>query len=431
MKRPCETSEESSIAIDLTSREDEFAHFNFNILEQTHNPEISVSERRTFGKIFRSNYRESVVKFHQSGQIGLLSDGEIDDLCTTCGEDQLKDYEDWVSPHKGEIHLHSDCLLHFPYDRFQDLLDAIARHANEMRGILLSVYRLADDSEIVRLLGYLIKIGIEVTIMIEINAKGNEASNIRYAHQLKLLGANVVISDTVKKNHAKFIIIEWENHPDTGLIMTGNLNEVTANIYEDYCLITNDQEIVVPLKERVIQLITSMNYPITHSDRIFFTQDNAAITLVRNIQEQSHPGGRIVIKCNLFTDVLMMGLLEHAADQGCQIELICRGECCWKPRNPNVHVHRFIHKYLEHSRVYVFGDRVYIGSLDLATHKLFGRFELICQIVNPAMTQEIIGVLDRMIGDKTNRHYRLDSHDHCHRYLIYRDFMKGDFHERI
>ena len=82
MKRPCETSEESSIAIDLTSREDEFAHFNFNILEQTHNPEISVSERRTFGKIFRSNYRESVVKFHQSGQIGLLSDGEIDDLCT-------------------------------------------------------------------------------------------------------------------------------------------------------------------------------------------------------------------------------------------------------------------------------------------------------------------------------------------------------------
>ena len=393
----------------VTKRAHEFSHFNYNILQQLLNPHIDYEQKRTFAKIYASNFRESIDKFGDkqleefvSGQeIMYMADRSYDSTCP---------YEPWVKSQSGIVNLWDETLLHFPYDKFSDLLSSITNMAGEMKAITLSVYRLSDDSDIVRILAFLIEIGVTVTILIEVNAKGNEEANIRYAHQLKLMGAQVIISDSIKKNHAKFIYIDWFNHDPTTMVMTGNLNEVTANIYEDYCFITSDPAVTAPMWKMIMQLITSLPSPLVQSDTIFFTQKNAAITLAKNIREQTRLGknGFILIKCNLFTDPTFMALLEVAADAGCQVVIICRGECCWKPNNPNVKVHRFIHKYLEHSRVYVFGKRkprVYIGSLDLATHKLFGRFELICKVKDERKKATIVQCLTSMIMDDTERHY--------------------------
>jgi polyphosphate kinase len=322
----------------------------------------------------------------------------------------VHEYEPWVQKHTDDISIAEETLLHFPYDNFTDVLNAIAREVDTLESIILSIYRLSDDSDIVALIAYLLRMGVGVTVLLEITAKGNEESNIRYAQQLKLMGAQIIISDSTKKNHAKYIYINRKNDLlPIAMIMTGNLNEVTANIYEDYCLITSDIEITEKMRASIMQQITGLKSLPYQSNKIFFTQENAAMEIVTKIREQIELGenGRIIIKCNLLSDVLIMGILEVASLAGCQIDILCRGECCWKPKglNKNVFIHRFIHKYLEHSRVYVFGDEVYIGSLDLATHKLYGRFELICKITQSEMKDHILSTLFNMMDDRTERHY--------------------------
>lgn len=427
MKKPKDCLDEHSMPVNISRRPHEFSHFNHNILQQVYNNHIPADQRKMFAKIYASNTSENIIKFGNNDADISISPQDIEYMVNS-NEEDVKQYPSWVDPHVGKISLRTETLLHFPYDSFTDLLNAIADHCTHMDQLILSVYRLSDESDIVRMIAYLLEMGVSVTIMIEINAKGNEESNIRYAHHLKMLGAQVIISDSIKKNHAKFIHIIWDDQTDTSLIMTGNLNEATAHIYEDYCMITSNPDITNLMRSMIMQLLTSLPSTPEKSNLLFFTQDSAVSTLIKEIGDQCKLGknGRIVIKCNLFTDPTFMGLMEYAAECGCKVIIICRGECCFKPINPNIEVHRFIHKYLEHSRVYIFGDdkpNVYIGSLDLATHKLFGRFELICRVVDDKMMKSIISTIHRMLYDNTERHYRLISNNHIHRYKmeVYQD----------
>lgn len=307
-----------------------------------------------------------------------------------------------------------------------DLLHEIGYHSNDIKSITLSIYRLADDSDVIRLLVYLKQKGVDVKVFIEPSARGDEEHNIYVAHQLKILGINVIIGKSSKKIHAKFIQIHWKKDPMTSIILTGNLNEDTAKCYEDYCLITSDPEITDPLQRYINDLQDGLVDTGIVSNKVCFTKLNAVSTLIKYIDQEQKKGddGYILIKCNSITDPTMILLLEHAANQGCHIDIICRGECCWKPISNNVHVHRFIHKYLEHSRVYVFGKNhpaVYIGSLDLATHKLYERFELLCRVMNELFVHEILHVMHTMLEDDTERHYDLITNDQCHWYQ-----MRGD-----
>lgn len=420
MKKLREISDEHCMVVNITKRPHEFSHFNDNIRRQIFNTHIPVDQRHMFAKIFASNTIESIEKFGYNASDIFISPSDTEWLVNHSNR-RVVDYPSWVIPYDGKIDLRKETLLHFPYDSFNDLLRSIGEHCEQIDQLILSVYRLADKSEIVRLITYLMKMGVSVTIMIEINAKGNEESNIKYAHQLKMLGAQVIISDSPKKNHAKFIHIIWDDHTDTTMIMTGNLNESTAHIYEDYCMITSKQDIVLPMKSMIMRLITSNNAMIEDSNTVFFTQSKAVSTLLHEIKKQCDLGekGQIIIKCNLFTDPTFMGILEYAAECGCHVIVICRGECCFKPINKNIEVHRFIHKYLEHSRVYAFGRNnsdVYIGSLDFATHKLFGRFELICHIDDINMQNSIMSTIKNMLNDDTERHYHLTSKSNIHQY---------------
>lgn len=418
------SSEEGFVNSRISKRADEFAHFNYNIYQQIFNPEISADERKIFAKIFRSNGIEGMEKFKFNDTDYMISDDEID-IMVDESIVPAKQYVPWVDSHPGPYDLHKETLLHFPYDKFSDLLKSISSHVDDIQEIWLSVYRLAEDSEIVHLLVYLMKMGVNVTIMIEVNAKGNEFSNISYARQLKEMGAQVIVADSPKKNHAKFIHLIWMDNSHTTMVMTGNLNEVTADIYEDYCMISSDPDITEPMREMIVSLFSTMRAKVlTKSNTIFFTQHHATSTLVRNIREQTLLGGNgyIFIKCNSFTDPTFMSLLENAGNKGVHVDIVCRGECCFKPISENVVVHRFIHKYLEHSRVYRFGihdPKVYIGSLDIATHKLFGRFELICDIHDSDMKNRIVAEMDNMLHDKTRRHYFLLSDGNKHQYVPY------------
>lgn len=399
------------IEVSVTKRSHEFDHFNYNILQQLTNPSIDTDQRKTFAKIYLSNHIEAVDKFGDDESDSMYSRQEIEYMSDR-NYTPVNDNIPWVKSRRRIKSLSDETLLHFPYDSFSSIFKVMCEESDTIESIILSVYRLSEDSDIVKALSYLIRMGVEVTILIEINAKGNEESNIRYAHQLKQMGAQVVISESTKKNHAKYIYLTRKRLPPVAMIMTGNLNEVTASLYEDYCYITSDPDITEKVRHSIMQQITGLkSLPMT-SDTVFFTQENAVLELIKNIKRQINLGskGRIIIKCNLLSDVLLMSLLEIASLAGCRIDIICRGECCWKPKglNKNVFVHRFIHKYLEHSRVYVFGNdnpTIYIGSLDLATHKLYGRFELICKIKIPSMKDHILDTLFNMLDDQTERHY--------------------------
>lgn len=290
-----------------------------------------------------------------------------------------------------------------------------------MSQITLSVYRLADQSKVVQLLAVLLHQGIRVNIFIEPNARGNEANNIEVANQLKVIGAKVIIGKSSKKVHAKFIHIQWRDGGMTSLIMTGNLNEVTAKCYEDYCLITSDPEITSILWDIVLHLEDGFLGYHNDNEEVCFTKLNAVTTILRQIYRQIMKGsdGYLLIKCNSITDPALISVLEYAASQGVKINVICRGECCWKPISQNVTVHRFIHKYLEHSRVYIFGKtnpEIYLGSLDLATHKLYERFELLCRVKNPDFKKEIMETMHKMLRDQTERHYVLKSVGRQHQF---------------
>ncbi len=299
-----------------------------------------------------------------------------------------------------------DYLLYAPYQTFSYVVKFLREAAldPQVKTIKITIYRLAQISHIASSLINAAVNGKSVTVSIEIRARFDEQANIKYARQMENEGINLVFGVTGLKVHSKMCVIEREEGKKIrryGFISTGNFNESTAKLYTDYTLFTSDQRILKDVNKifnffdtnykifTYKHLVTSPHY----TQKSIFKLIDAEIENAKNGKE-----GIIRLKMNSISSYTMIDKLYEASNAGVKIQMIVRGICCLIPgvqgMSENIEVISVIDKFLEHSRVYMFGNggdiKLYISSADWMTRNIDNRVEVSCPIYDADVKQEII-----------------------------------------
>ncbi|WP_319005357.1 polyphosphate kinase 1 [Flavobacterium shii] len=299
-----------------------------------------------------------------------------------------------------------DYLLNAPYQSFSYLTKFLREAALDPKvtTIKITLYRLAKNSQIISSLINAAKNGKKVTVQIELQARFDEASNISYAEQMQTEGINLIFGIKGLKVHSKICVIERVDEGKTkryGFISTGNFNEATAKIYTDVTLFTSHQQILKDISK--IFEFFDINYRVNRYKHLIVSPHYTRTKFVKLIdREILHAlAGRktyIKLKMNSLSDFKMIDKLYEASNAGVKIQLEVRGICSLIPGIPgmseNIEAISIVDNYLEHSRVYIFGNagltEVYISSADFMTRNLDGRVEVTCPIYDQAIKNELI-----------------------------------------
>jgi len=301
-----------------------------------------------------------------------------------------------------------DYMIYTPYQTYSYVIKFLKEAAldPQVRKIKLTVYRLANNSQVAAALINAAKNGKEVTVQIELQARFDEQANIKYANIFQNEGIKLIFGIPGLKVHTKVCFIEREEENGLkryGFISTGNFNESTAKIYTDYTLFTAHEGILkevnrvfdffeVPYKiNKYKHLIVSPHYTIDVFNKLI---DNEIANAIVG-KEAS-----IKIKMNSFTSYKMVDKLYEASRAGVKVQLIIRGICCLIPgvegMSENIEAISIVDKFLEHPRVFIFengGDsKVYISSADWMTRNLVYRVEVGCPIYDEDVKQELIDI---------------------------------------
>jgi polyphosphate kinase len=311
--------------------------------------------------------------------------------------------------HVGDIFAairEEDILLHHPYESFTDSVEMfIAQAANDPRvvGIKQTLYRTSGDSPIVASLIQAAERGKQVVALVELKARFDEAANIEWAKALEDAGVHVVYGIVGLKTHSKTALVvrsEGDTTVRYAHIATGNYNSKTARNYEDFGLLTCDPEITHDVGE-LFNFLTGFarhgNY-----EKIIVSPTNTRSRMVELINRQRDLGreGRIAIKVNGLTDPTIIDALYDASAAGVDIRLEVRTLCCLRPGvsglSENITVHSLVGEFLEHSRIFIFGETggrdfsMYMGSADLMERNLDRRVEVLVPIEVPSLQRELL-----------------------------------------
>jgi polyphosphate kinase len=316
----------------------------------------------------------------------------------------------------------ADIFVHHPYESFATSTGAFLAQAAadpDVLAIKQTLYRtsasedpaLGGEEEIVRSLRLAAEAGKQVVVLVELKARFDEAANIAWAKLLESAGVHVVYGVVGLKTHAKVLLVV--RREDDGLrryahVGTGNYNPKTARLYEDVGIFTADPEMGRDLSE-LFNTLTGYGDP-TKYRRLLVAPSKLRKRLVKRIQEEAAngPEGRILFKLNHVVDPQMIGELYAASQQGCQIDLIVRGICSLRAGvpglSPTIRVRSVVGRFLEHSRIYRFGDPAhgavyYMGSADLMTRNLDGRVEALAPVIDPRLKLRIEETLDTLMND--------------------------------
>lgn len=299
-----------------------------------------------------------------------------------------------------------DYLVHAPYQSFSYLTKFLREAALDPKvtSIKITLYRLAKNSQIISSLINAAKNGKRVVVQIELQARFDEASNISYAEQMQTEGIELIFGMKGLKVHSKICVIERVENEKTrryGFISTGNFNESTAKIYTDVTLFTCHQGILKDISK--IFEFFDINYRIHRYKHLIVSPHYTRTKFIKLIdREILHAlAGRkthIKLKMNSLSDFKMIDKLYEASNAGVKIQLQVRGICCLIPGIPgmseNIEAISIVDNYLEHSRVYIFGNagltEVYISSADFMTRNLDGRVEVTCPIYDLSIKKELI-----------------------------------------
>lgn len=299
-----------------------------------------------------------------------------------------------------------DYLLNAPYQSFSYVTKFLREAALDPKvvSIKITLYRLAKNSQIISSLINAAKNGKKVTVQIELQARFDEASNISYAEQMQTEGIELIFGIKGLKVHSKICVIERVDEGKTkryGFISTGNFNEATAKIYTDVTLFTSHQQILKDISK--IFEFFDINYRVHRYKHLIVSPHYTRSKFVKLIdREILHAlAGRktfIKLKMNSLSDFKMIDKLYEASNAGVKIQLQVRGICSLIPGIPgmseNIEAISIVDNYLEHSRVYIFGNagltEVYISSADFMTRNIEGRVEVTCPIYDQAIKNELI-----------------------------------------
>jgi polyphosphate kinase len=315
--------------------------------------------------------------------------------------------------HVGDIFAamrEEDILLHHPYESFTDSVEMfIAQAANDPKvvGIKQTLYRTSGDSPIVASLILAAERGKQVVALVELKARFDEAANIEWAKALEDAGVHVVYGIVGLKTHSKTALVvrsEGDTTVRYAHIATGNYNSKTARNYEDFGLLTCDPEITHDVGE-LFNFLTGFarhgNY-----EKIIVSPTSTRTRIVELINEQRDLGvrGRIAIKVNGLTDPTIIDALYEASSDGVEVRLEVRTLCCLRPGvsglSENITVHSLVGEFLEHSRVFIFGQpgqsgvSIYLGSADLMERNLDRRVEVLVPIDDVALQQELVSAFE-------------------------------------
>lgn len=324
-----------------------------------------------------------------------------------------------------------DILQYTPYHTFSNTIKFLREAALDpiVRTIKITIYRLAEISQIAGALINAAKNGKEVTVSIELQARFDEQANINYAEVMQEEGVKLIFGVPGLKVHCKACCITREEATGTnryGFISTGNFNESTAGIYTDYTLFTCNRKILKEV-EKVFDFF-EVNYKLYRYKHLLVSPHslrNGVEKLVRREIAFAEAGKKayIRIKLNSFSDFKMIELFYEASTAGVKIELIIRGICCLVPgvvgMSENITVTSVVDRYLEHPRVYHFYNGglndVYISSADFMGRNLDSRVEIACPIYDDEVKKEILETLD--ICWKDNVKARLIDEDQKNNYV--------------
>jgi polyphosphate kinase len=314
-----------------------------------------------------------------------------------------------------EVLTTKNVLLHHPYQSFAPVIDFIAMAATDpdVLAIKQTLYRTGADSPIVDHLVTAARSGKEVTVVIELMARFDEAANIALANRLQEAGAHVVYGLVGFKTHAKMLLVV--RREDDKLIRyvhlgTGNYHHATTNVYTDYGYLSSSQRLGEDVHKLFLQL-TSLTEA-SGMTRMLASPFSLFPALMDKIQRETKNAkagkdARIIAKINSLNEPQLIDALYEASQAGVKIDLIIRGICSLRPGvkdlSENIHVRSIVGRFLEHSRVYYFynggNEEFYCSSADWMERNMFRRNESCFEIRQKAMKEKIRQHLELFLSD--------------------------------
>ena len=308
--------------------------------------------------------------------------------------------------------LQRDILLSYPYESMEPFLQMIREAANDpaVLAIRITIYRLASKAKLVEYLCAAAENGKDVTALIELRARFDEQNNIDWSERMEEAGCKIIYGFEDYKVHSKICLItriERGTVRHITQVGTGNYNEKTAKQYTDVSLITADERIGQDAGAFFNNM--ALGNLSGRYNRLFVAPTSLKNNILALMDEQIAKGkdGYILLKFNSLTDIDVIAKLREASCAGVTVEMIVRGICCLLPGVPNhtenITVTSIVGRFLEHSRIYVFGrgdeEKMYISSADLMTRNTERRVEIACPIDDPAVRTRLHDILYAMQHD--------------------------------
>lgn len=338
-----------------------------------------------------------------------------------CGRDDLK-YPVWKPIVRPETNSSRDSVLrmvqeedrfiHVPYHSFDyyiRLLQEAAIH-KEVKSIKTTLYRLAKDSKVVKALICAARNGKKVTVVIELLARFDEASNINWSKKMQDAGVNVIFGVENLKVHSKITHIGMRNGSDIACVSTGNFHEGNARVYTDYMLMTAAKNIVKDVNA-VFTFIEKPYMPVTFKELLVSPNEmkKKFVRLINNEIKNRQQGkpAYIKVKINHITEPEMVRKLYEASENGVRVDLLVRGNCSLVTGIPgksdNIRICGIIDRYLEHSRIFIFANggekKCFIGSADWMPRNLDNRIEVVTPVYDAKIKEDLEMVIDYGLRD--------------------------------
>ena len=339
-----------------------------------------------------------------------------------------------------------DLLLSFPFHSTKPFVDLLNEAADDpsVLSIKISLYRLANHSKIASALAHAAEKGKEVLCVLELRARFDEQNNINYATMLEEAGCTVIYGLSDYKIHAKLCLITRKVHNQIRYITqvgTGNYNEKTSELYTDLSFISTDQAMGEDATH-VFQALC-MGEVVDSTKSLWVAPNCFEPNVIKYIDEQieacrSGKEGYVFIKVNSLNDMEIMEKLIEASQAGVKIEMVIRGICCLCPGvegySDNIRIKSIVGRYLEHSRIFIFGadedtQRIFMGSGDLLNRNTRRRVEVFTEVKSADARRDIKRLVDAIRMDNQNSwqmladgSYLKDTSDHAepldsHKYL--------------
>ena len=311
--------------------------------------------------------------------------------------------------------LDKDVLLSYPFESMKPFINLLYEAAEDesVVSIKMTLYRLANKSQIVDALVEAAENGKEVVVLVELRARFDEENNIEYSRKLEEAGCHVIYGLNGYKVHSKLCLISRKTEQGVSYVTqigTGNYNEKTSALYTDLSLITGNQEIGKEAAEVFAALLRGETVEETHLLLVApkCLQNKVLDMIEEEIQHvKNGEEGYIGIKINSLTDKVIISKLVEASQAGVKIEMIVRGICCLIPGvkgyTENITVVSIVGRFLEHSRIYRFGtkerENVYIASADFMTRNTLRRVEVAAPVLDERLKNHLAWMFETMMKD--------------------------------